>query len=112
MSTELWGQLIGAVVVVLLAVGAVIKKYESSDGSPPPQRKPADNELRQSMEEIKQLLKEVRAHNDRLSPEEIRAIMRGMDRIDDRLQDLLRATHRIEASQRMVEAMAQIRQRD
>lgn len=105
MDWEVLGQFMGVVVVVLLGFASVWKKLRSeSSAAPPPERTPAEHELREKLRELRAMIE----RNPKVSDEEFRVILRTLDRVEDMLTAMRDQMSRIEASQRLTEALISI----
>lgn len=92
------GQGIGIIGLVGGAALAMIKGHRKSDGTPPPDRPPAPNEVKETLAELRRMLEGL-----------IQRSERHRELTDDDLSDIKKQLDRIEAAQRLQDAVAGIR---
>lgn len=88
-----WEKMAQAVGMIILALGGVIatvREHNKSDGSPPKSRDPSPSEVREALNELRRIMDRHKEIGDNAT-----------DRIEDKLETIMRAMDRIESSQRL-----------
>lgn len=100
-NLELVGQGIAAIGAIALGIIAFIRGHKKSDGAPPPDRRPAENEVKAALTDLKERLVAIDGKIDRHSADlgddaaDIRKDIERLERQLDRLRDRLDADARI-----------------
>lgn len=98
---ETIGQAIGAVAVMVATAYGVWRGHIKSDGKPPPQRPPTQNETKAALESLRERID----HNHALADDDRREMQRQLDRIE---RDVSRIYDRLDADARIGAALAKL----